>query len=44
MLEPTAAYRAFRGRDASVEPMLAKRGLIEPQSRDVSAAAHSERL
>ena len=44
MLEPTAAYRAFRGRDASVEPMLAKRGLIEAQSRDVSAAAHSERL
>jgi peptidyl-dipeptidase Dcp len=31
-LEPAAAYRAFRGRDASVEPLLAKRGLIdEPQ-------------
>lgn len=27
--EPRAAYRAFRGRDASVEPMLAKRGLVE---------------
>ncbi len=26
-LDPTAAYRAFRGRDARVEPMLAKRGL-----------------
>jgi peptidyl-dipeptidase Dcp len=28
-VEPRAAYRAFRGRDPSVEPMLAKRGLIE---------------
>ncbi|MDH4114277.1 MAG: M3 family metallopeptidase [Burkholderiaceae bacterium] len=26
-VEPGAAYRAFRGRDAAVEPMLAKRGL-----------------
>jgi peptidyl-dipeptidase Dcp len=26
-LEPGAAYRAFRGRDATVTPMLAKRGL-----------------
>lgn len=26
-VEPRAAYRAFRGRDAAVEPMLAKRGL-----------------
>ncbi|MEH6459821.1 M3 family metallopeptidase [Chitinimonas sp. JJ19] len=26
--EPAAAYRAFRGRDPKVEPMLAKRGLI----------------
>ncbi len=26
-VEPAAAYRAFRGRDAAVEPMLAKRGL-----------------
>jgi len=31
-LEPGAAYRAFRGRDPSVEPMLTQRGLIaEPQ-------------
>jgi peptidyl-dipeptidase Dcp len=43
-LDPAAAYRAFRGRDASVEAMLAKRGLIEGPSREVSAAAHSERL
>ena len=27
-MEPGAAYRAFRGRDAAVEPMLAKRGLL----------------
>ena len=27
--EPGAAYRAFRGRDAGVTPMLAKRGLVE---------------
>ncbi len=27
-VEPGAAYRAFRGRDAAVEPLLAKRGLI----------------
>ncbi|HEY9102799.1 M3 family metallopeptidase [Chitinimonas sp.] len=27
-LEPAAAYRAFRGRDPKVEPMLRKRGLI----------------
>jgi len=27
-VEPRAAYRAFRGRDAAVEPMLAKRGLV----------------
>jgi peptidyl-dipeptidase Dcp len=27
-LDPGAAYRAFRGRDPAVEPMLAKRGLI----------------
>jgi peptidyl-dipeptidase Dcp len=26
--DPTLAYRAFRGRDPQVEPMLAKRGLI----------------
>jgi peptidyl-dipeptidase Dcp len=29
-LEPGAAFRAFRGRDPKVEPMLAKRGLTEP--------------
>ncbi len=28
-IEPADGYRAFRGRDASVEPMLKKRGLIE---------------
>jgi peptidyl-dipeptidase Dcp len=27
-VEPRTAYRAFRGRDAAVEPMLAKRGLL----------------
>ncbi len=27
-VEPAAAYRAFRGRDAHVEPMLRKRGLL----------------
>jgi peptidyl-dipeptidase Dcp len=27
-VEPRAAYRAFRGRDAALEPMLAKRGLL----------------
>ncbi len=27
--KPAEAYRAFRGRDAAVEPMLRKRGLIE---------------
>ncbi len=27
-VEPRAAYRAFRGRDAAIEPMLAKRGLV----------------
>jgi peptidyl-dipeptidase Dcp len=31
-LEPAQAFRAFRGRDPRVEPMLAKRGLVdEPQ-------------
>jgi len=29
-LEPGAAYRAFRGRDPKVEPMLAKKGLLAP--------------
>jgi peptidyl-dipeptidase Dcp len=28
-VEPRAAYRAFRGRDPAVEPMLAKRGLVD---------------
>ena len=28
-IEPRAAYRAFRGRDAAVEPLLIKRGLVE---------------
>ncbi len=28
-IEPAEGYRAFRGRDATVEPMLKKRGLIE---------------
>ena len=27
-IEPRAAYRAFRGRDAAVEPLLRGRGLI----------------
>jgi len=31
-VEPRAAYRAFRGRDAAVEPMLAKRGLLGAQA------------
>ncbi|HKO67125.1 MAG TPA: M3 family metallopeptidase [Burkholderiaceae bacterium] len=30
-IEPGAAYRAFRGRDPTVEPLLNQRGLIEPQ-------------
>jgi peptidyl-dipeptidase Dcp len=30
-LEPGAAYRAFRGRDPKVEPLLAKRGLVEAE-------------
>jgi len=29
-IEPGAAYRAFRGRDAVAEPMLRERGLLEP--------------
>lgn len=28
-IEPGAAYRAFRGRDAALEPMLRKRGLVD---------------
>jgi len=30
-VEPGAAYRAFRGRDASVAPLLRKRGLLEAE-------------
>lgn len=30
-IEPADAYRAFRGRDARVEPMLKKRGLLQNQ-------------
>ena len=30
-IEPRTAYRAFRGRDATVEPLLIKRGLVEQQ-------------
>ena len=29
-VEPAAAYAAFRGRAARLEPMLNKRGLLEP--------------
>jgi peptidyl-dipeptidase Dcp len=32
-VEPRAAFRAFRGRDAAVEPMLAKRGLVDAGAR-----------
>jgi peptidyl-dipeptidase Dcp len=28
-MKPDAAYRAFRGRDPSVEPLLEKRGLAD---------------
>ena len=31
-LDPGFAFRSFRGRDASVEPMLAKRGLIDEKT------------
>jgi peptidyl-dipeptidase Dcp len=30
-IEPRAAYRSFRGRDPTVEPLLIKRGLVERQ-------------
>ncbi len=33
-IEPSAAYRAFRGRDAEVEPLLVQRGLIEEMEAD----------
>jgi peptidyl-dipeptidase Dcp len=29
-VDPTQAYRSFRGRDATVQPLLAQRGLLEP--------------
>lgn len=29
-VEPGEAYRSFRGRDAQIEPLLKKRGLLEP--------------
>ena len=32
-LEPAAAFRAFRGRDPVVGPMLASRGLIDTDLR-----------
>jgi peptidyl-dipeptidase Dcp len=28
-VDPAATYRAFRGRDAAIEPMLADRGLVD---------------
>ncbi|MBK9243510.1 MAG: M3 family metallopeptidase [Burkholderiales bacterium] len=31
-VDPAEAYRAFRGRDAKVAPLLAKRGLLEQQA------------
>ena len=31
-LDPAFAFRSFRGRDAAVEPMLAKRGLIDEKT------------
>src|SRR5207247_987528 len=39
-IDPAVAYRAFRGHDASVDAMLAKRGLVEPPTRHLPAAAH----
>jgi peptidyl-dipeptidase Dcp len=44
-LDPAAAYRAFRGRDPSVEPMLAQRGLIEDRPlRDTPSITNSVQL
>ena len=41
-LDPATAYRAFRGREPSVEPMLAQRGLIdEPPLRFTPAVTNS---
>ena len=44
-LDPAAAYRAFRGREPSVEPMLAQRGLIDEQLlRDTPSITNSVQL
>ena len=43
-VDPGVAYRAFRGHDASAGAMLAKRGLVEAQTPDLSAPAHSGRV
>jgi peptidyl-dipeptidase Dcp len=44
-LDPAVAYRAFRGRDPSVEPMLAQRGLIEERPlRDTPSITNSVQL
>ena len=44
-VDPSVAYRAFRGREPSVEPMLAQRGLIEdPPLRGIRSAANSVEL
>jgi len=37
-LDPAAAYRAFRGRDPVVEPMLAKRGLLDAKAANRAEA------
>jgi peptidyl-dipeptidase Dcp len=31
-LEPGAAFKAFRGRDPVIEPMLKKKGMIGPEA------------
>ena len=44
-LDPAAAYRAFRGRDPSVEPMLAQRGLIDERpQRDMPSITNSIKI
>jgi peptidyl-dipeptidase Dcp len=43
-VDPAVAYRAFRGRDASVDAMLVKRGLIDSPRQEAAAPAHSGRL
>jgi len=37
-IDPAEAYRAFRGRDASVGPLLAKRGLVEEAQAPLAPA------